>query len=149
MKKPVKITLITLITGATLAAGAAYSHRYYNGEGCNYGDRLTDRITRELELDDAQSTHLETLKQRMLTVKEEMREHRDEARQKVMALFEGPTMDREDAQILVEEKIGSINTLAPQLITEIGDFYDSLSPEQQQRLRDKVSERMEHRHRHW
>ncbi len=149
MKKSIKITLIALITGATLTAGAAYNHRYNNGKGCNYTDRLTDRINQELELDDAQSAQLEALKQRMLTVKEDMRAQRDEARQKVFALFDSTTMDREGAQTLVDEKMGSMTNLAPQLITEIGDFYDSLRQEQQQMLREKVSERMEHRHRHW
>jgi len=149
MKRSIKITLITLITGATLTAGAAYGHRYYNGKGCNPADRLTDRISQELELDNTQSAQLETLKQRMLSVKEDMRAQRGEAWQKVAALFEGESMNRKGAQSLVDEKIGSINNLAPQLITEIGDFYDSLSTQQQQRLRDKVSERVEYRHRHW
>ncbi len=45
------------------------------------------------------------------------------------------------AQALVEEKTGAIREKSPEVIAAFAGFYDTLKPEQQQKLRDYLAKR--------
>ena len=45
------------------------------------------------------------------------------------------------AQALVDQKTEAIKAKAPEVVTALGDFYDSLTPAQQQKVRDFMQRR--------
>jgi len=50
---------------------------------------------------------------------------------------------------LIKDRSQLVNARAPQLVSAFAAFYDSLSPEQQQKLHDEVGKRLEHYHGYW
>ena len=60
----------------------------------------------------------------------------------------GNSFDRNGAQVLLQKKTQALQTSGPQLINAMGDFYDSLRPEQQQKVRDFLNRRGGHRGHH-
>jgi Spy/CpxP family protein refolding chaperone len=63
----------------------------------------------------------------------------------VRSLVAGEKFDRTKAQAMVGEKMAVVGAKSPELIAAFGDFYDSLSPEQQAKVRDF----MQHRRHGW
>jgi len=55
--------------------------------------------------------------------------------QQMQELIKGDRFDRARAQALVDEKAQAARTAAPQVIAAMADFYDSLKPEQQAKVR--------------
>ena len=55
--------------------------------------------------------------------------------QQMQELVKGERFDRARAQTLVDEKTQAARAAAPQVIAAMGDFYDSLKPEQQAKVR--------------
>ena len=65
----------------------------------------------------------------------------DWARAEMQALVTGTTFDRARAQALVEAKTNAVRTKSPEVIAAMADFYDSLKPEQQQKVREFMAKR--------
>jgi Spy/CpxP family protein refolding chaperone len=140
------------LAGATLMLGglAACSH-----VGPHRGDmsqmsaedlarmrqRITERVSSELNLDDAQRQRLGVLFDKLSEQRKAVMGADADPRAKVRTLLAGNTFDRAGAQQLVDQKTGAVRTAAPELIGAFGDFYDGLKPEQQQKLRDWMDKR--------
>ena len=62
-------------------------------------------------------------------------------RAEVQALVAGDKFDRSRAQSLLTEKTAAITSKSPEVINAMADFYDSLNPEQQQKVRDFMQRR--------
>jgi Spy/CpxP family protein refolding chaperone len=62
-------------------------------------------------------------------------------RAELQSLVAGTTCDRARAQALVEAKTAAISARSPELIAAAADFYDSLRPEQQAKVREMMSSR--------
>ena len=56
----------------------------------------------------------------------------------------GATFDRAKAKALIDDKTGADQSKSPELIAAIGDFYDSLKPEQQEKVREFMARRGRH-----
>lgn len=147
MKPWIRRTLIGL-TGLGLVFGglAACSHRLHPGWPANEADaaqwreRMVHKASRELELDAAQQTKLNSLAEAMAAQRRALMGAQGEAgghpRAEFQALIAGPQFDRARGQALLEAKTGALRDGAPKVMAAAADFYDSLRPEQQQKLRD-------------
>ena len=60
---------------------------------------------------------------------------------KVRSLVAGEKFEREKAQALVGSKVAAVTAGSPQVIAAFGDFYDSLSPAQQAKVREFLDRR--------
>lgn len=148
MKPWLKRTLAGLFGASVLFGGlAACSHRAEYGMGgwgrhtmseadaAKARERMIERVSSRLNLDEAQRAKLGAL----ATV---MREQRmalmggSEPRAELQGLVAGGTFDRSKAQALIEAKTTAVKSGSPAVIAALGDFYDSLRPEQQQQVRD-------------
>lgn len=153
MKTWIKRTLIGVL-GATLLAGglAACSHRHHGpwggpmteAEQAEWRERMVSRATRKLDLDAAQKAKLEAFADTMAAQRRAMLAKGGEPRAELKAVFAGPKLDRARAQALVDAKTSAAREASPALINAAGEFYDSLNPEQQQKLREML-ERGGHR----
>ena len=153
MKPWIKRTLFGLF-GASILMGSlsACGHRHHGAgmapmsaeDAAKWRERVMDRATKELQLDDAQ-------KQRLGVVFDKLREQRNalvgattHPRAEMGALIAGDKFDRARAQALVEEKTGAIRGKSPEVIAATAEFFDGLKPEQQQKLREFLSKRRGH-----
>lgn len=155
MKPWIKRALFGLF-GASIAVGGltACGHHRYEGAGWNqmsaedharFRDRIVERVASKLELNADQ-------KARLGVVADKLREQRlavmgqgGDPRAQAQALVAGEKFDRARAQALVTEKTAAVNGKSPEVIAALADFYDSLNPAQQA----KVREFMQHRRGHW
>jgi Spy/CpxP family protein refolding chaperone len=147
MKPWIRRTLIGVFGATVLFGGlAACSHRHagYGWQGMSDEDaakakaRLVDRIGSRLDLDDAQKAKLGALADQLRAQRQALAGATD-PRTEIQSLVAGNTFDRAKAKAFVDAKTSAIQTKSPELIAALGDFYDSLKPEQQQKVRDYMS----------
>jgi protein CpxP len=141
------------VFGASLALGAltACSHGpSHHGwastpeEQARQRERIVDRVSRHLDLDAGQKAKLSTLAQTLQEQRAAWAGQGD-PRSQLRVLVAGDHFDRTQAQALVEKATTAIGARSPAVIAAFGDFYDSLNPQQQARVR----ETMELRHGWW
>jgi protein CpxP len=153
MRPWIKRTFIGLFGASVLLGGlTACGHRgggwqMSESDAQQMRERMIDRVSRELVLDDAQ-------KQRLGVLADKLREQRvalmgapgsaADPRAELQSLVSGPTFDRARAQSLVESKTAAVRSKSPEVIAAMADFYDSLKPEQQQKVREFMSKRRHH-----
>lgn len=148
MKPMTKRLLIVVSSGAIIVGTlvACGHHRYHDPE--KRGEWLVEKVTHELELNEAQKSKLELVRQEVLKARKEIQADRQTMRTEVFTMLEQPQLDRQKVLAMVEQKTAAINQHAPQVVNALGDFYDSLSEEQRQEIRNHISEMGEHHH-HW
>jgi len=148
MKRWLKRTLIGVFGASVLFGGlAACSHRYHHGGDWNsMSDEdvakrkawMIDRVSGRLDLDDAQKAKLGTLADQLRAQRQALVGGTD-PRAEIQSLVAGNTFDRTKAKAFIDGKAQTIQAKSPELIAALGDFYDSLRPEQQQKVRDFMS----------
>jgi len=150
MKTWIKRTLYGLFGASLLVGGiSACSHRHHGAsmsqwsaeDAAKWRERIVERAGKELQLDAAQ-------KQRLGTVFDTMREQRNalvgstsNPRAEMLALVSGERFDKARAQALIDEKTSAVRAGSPGTIDALADFYDSLKPEQQAKLREFMDKR--------
>ena len=149
MKPWIKRTFFGLV-GATIALGglAACGHRMGHGWGgdatpeqaAEWRAKMVDRMASKLELNADQKAKLTVLADRMHAQRMAMRGEGD-PRSQVKSLVAGDKFDRAKAQALVQQKTEAVRVGSPEIIAALGDFYDSLNAEQQQKVRDFMERR--------
>lgn len=153
MKPWIRKTLFGL-AGATLLVGGltACGSRGHHERGAMSEERVVEmrgkaieRITSKLDLNDAQQQKLGVLADELIVQRKAMRGDSADPRAEMKALVAGDKFDRTRAQALLEQKTQVVQAGGPKVIAALADFYDSLNPEQQKQVR----ERLEKRHRWW
>ena len=154
MRPWIKRTLIGLFSAGVLVGGlTACGHGMPGGgwqqmseaDALKMRERMIDKVSRELTLDDAQKQKLGVLADKLREQRVALTGSTPDPRADLQQLIAGNTFDRTRAQQLVDEKTAAVRSKAPEVITALGDFYDSLRPEQQQKVRDFMAR---HRSRH-
>lgn len=119
--------------------GHWHGHAHCGPGDSHFGDeasrieRIAGKITGRLDLNETQQERLvgllECLQQQRQAIK-----NVDLAKD-IGALIGGERLDREAAKAWVEQRIQSLQTASPVVLTALADFYDALDAEQQQVLR--------------
>lgn len=151
MKPWIRRTLIGTLAVGTLFGGlAAWAHQRHGG--C-WSDNATERracmvdfASRKLDLDATQRAKLEVLASTLQAKRATLVRDPANPRAELQALIAGPSFDRNQAAVLLQSKLATVQTQSPEVINAFGDFFDSLRPEQQSQLRDALQRGMRHRH---
>ncbi len=147
MKSWLKRTLIGVFGASVLFGGlAACSHRgHYGGHGsyamseedaAKMKAKVIDKVGSRLELDEAQKAKLGVLADKLRAQRNALVGTGSNPRTELQALVAGPTFDRSKAKAFVDAKTGAITAQSPEVIAAMADFYDSLKPEQQAKVRE-------------
>ncbi|TXT36051.1 MAG: hypothetical protein FD135_4539 [Comamonadaceae bacterium] len=146
MKPWLKKTLFGIF-GATLLLGglSACTHGSHAGWSedrvTEVRSKVVDRISSQLDLNDAQKQKLAVLADEIMAQRTAFRGQGADPRADFKALIAGDKFDRSRAQTLLEQKTQAVQGNAPKVIAALADFYDSLNPEQQKQVRDKLEQR--------
>ena len=139
----------TVLLGGLTACGHRYGHERFSAmsteEKAEYRKRAVDRVASRLELNAEQRAKLDALAVKLQEQGAALRGTSD-PRAEVRSLVAGEKFEREKAQALVGGKVAAVNAKSPEVIAAFGDFYDSLSPAQQGKVRDFLDRR---RHGWW
>ncbi len=147
MRPWIKRTLFGIF-GATIVLGglSACGHRHEGGwqmsaeESAKFRNKMIERVSSKLDLTAEQKARLNVLADRLQAQRTALRGTAD-PRAEVQALVAGDKFDRARAQALVTGKTAAITSGSPEVIAAAADFYDSLNPAQQQKVRDFMQRR--------
>lgn len=147
MKPWIKRTLIGLTSMTVLLGGlAACGHRGDHARGWS-DERITEvrgkvieKVSSKLDLNAEQKAKLGVLADQMMASRKAFRGNSD-PRTDIQALIAGDKFDRSKAQQLLDQKLQAAQGNGPQILTAFGDFYDSLNPEQQKQVRERLERR--------
>ena len=154
MKTWIKRTLFGLFgAGILLGSLTACGHRMHYGGGANatpeqaaeWRGKMVDRVAGKLDLNAEQKAKLTVLGDRLHAQRLAVRGAAD-PRADLQSLVAGATFDRAKAQALVQQKTDAVRAGSPEVIAAMGDFYDSLNPAQQAKVREFMHKRGHWRH---
>jgi protein CpxP len=111
-----------------------------------FASRAAGKLAKALDLDEAQRERLGTLIDRLQAQRSALRGEAD-LRLELQALVADDTFDRWRAQDLVNARLLAVRHEGPRVIAALGDFFDGLRPEQQQKVR-RFLQRGDHGHWH-
>ncbi|MBU4518775.1 MAG: Spy/CpxP family protein refolding chaperone [Gammaproteobacteria bacterium] len=148
MKTWIKRTLIglttaTVVLGGLTACGSRGDHaRGWSEERVTeMRGKAIERISSKLELNAEQKQKLGVLADQMIASRKAFRGEGADPRADFKALVAGEKFDRAKAQSLLDQKTAAVQGNAPKVLTALADFYDSLNPEQQRQVREKLDKR--------
>lgn len=141
-----KRTAFTLASVALAAAAlSACGHRPHEGKSGQEASRgasfLVERVAGRLDLNEDQKVRLRTLADKVQVQSAAFKTVGGDPRTELQALVAGEKFDRTRAQKLVAEKTAALATGSPDVITALADFYDSLNPTQQAKVRQFMDRR--------
>ncbi len=149
MKPWIKRTFFGLAGISILLGGmTACGHRMHHGWGSDatpeqaaeWRGKMVERIGSKLDLNADQKAKLTVLGEKLHAQRQVLRGQGD-PRAEFKSLIAGEKFDRAKAQALVQQKTEIVRTGSPEVIDALGDFYDSLTPEQQQKVREFMERR--------
>ena len=149
MQPWIKKTLIGLFGASILVGGlTACSGGHYHRHGPMDAERMAEvrgkvmeRIGSKLDLNEAQKQKLNTLADKLVAQRTAMVGKTTDPRAEMQALVAGAQFDRSRAQTLLDEKLRVVQAGSPEVIAALADFFDSLNPEQQQKVRELMQKR--------
>ena len=149
MKPRIKLAVLAVVTIGTLnvITGCAYSFMHKSPQ--ERAEWMVKDLTKELTLNEAQVGKLNALKDELLAVRSDYQKKRSATKETIGELLSQPTLDQTRALALIKERTQEVNDKAPPVVADFAGLYDSLTPEQQKKLHDEVTERLKHRHRYW
>ena len=139
-----KRIIFGLFTGALLVGGLSACAHQHGGPGWHHSAedsakfraRMIERISSQLDLNADQKQKLGVLADKLQEQRMALRGKSTDPRADMQALIAGDKLDRSRAQALVSEKTGAVQAKSPEVISALGDFYDSLNVTQQQKVRE-------------
>ena len=134
----------TIVLGGITACGHRVGHHGMHASAedqAKFRTKMVERVADKLELNADQKAKLGVLADKLQEQRTALKGKTVSPRAEVEALVAGEKFDRTRAQALVTEKTAAITGKSPEVISAAGDFYDSLSPEQQQKVRDRMDRR--------
>lgn len=146
MKVGIKRMLIGL-TGAALVIGglmACGMHGMHGSDGWSEArmtemrGKMVERVSDKLALNGEQKLKLEAVATEMDAQRKALRGDSANPRDDIKALIAGERFDRSKAQALLAQKTAAVQQQAPQVVVALADFYDSLTPAQQQQVREHL-----------
>ncbi|HEY4065254.1 MAG TPA: Spy/CpxP family protein refolding chaperone [Burkholderiaceae bacterium] len=147
MRPWIKRTLFGALGAVILAGGLAACAQHHGpwseADSAKMREHVLERVGKELTLDDTQKQKLVVLADRLKEERVALAGPANDPRAEFQALLAGPKFERDKAQALVDAKTAVLRSKSPEVITAAGDFFDSLKPEQQQKVRDFLAK---HRH---
>ena len=149
MKPWIKRTLFGLFGVGIIAGGlSACGHRHHEHgmviseeDSARFKARMVERVGKELELSEQQKLRLGALGERLREQRVALVGKTTDPRAEVQALVAGAQFDKARAQAILDEKTAAIRSKSPEVISAAAEFFDSLNPAQQQKVRDFMQRR--------
>ena len=148
MNRWIKRTLFGAFGASLLLGGMAACGHHTHGswqmseaDSAKMRERVIERATKEFNLDDAQKQRLGVLADKVRDQRIALTTGTANPRDEMRALVAGTKFDRERAQAFIEGKTAAVRTKSPDVVAAAADFYDSLRPEQQARVREFMDKR--------
>jgi len=139
----IALTSATVVIGGLTACGSRGDHaRGWSDERVTEArGRMIEKISDKLELNADQKAKLGVLADEMVASRKAMRGESGDIRTDLQALIAADKFDRTKARQMLDQKTQAIQANGPKVLAAFGDFYDSLNPEQQKQVRERLERR--------
>ncbi len=148
MKPWIKKTLmgifgVSIAVGGLTACSSGYHHRgpMSPEKMAEVRGKVVERVSSKLDLNDAQKLKLNALADKLEAQRIAFIGKTADPRTEMQDIVAGAKFDRARAQTLLDEKTRAVQANSPEVIGALADFYDSLNPEQQQKVREMMQRR--------
>ena len=137
------LTTVTVALGGLTACGSRGDHaRGWSDERITeMRGKVIEKVTSKLDLNEVQKQKLGVLTDEMLAARKAVKGDTTDPRADLKALIAADKFDRTKAQALLDQKTQAVQGNGPKVLAAFGDFFDSLTPEQQKQVRDKLDKR--------
>lgn len=137
------LTTVTVALGGLTACGSRGDHaRGWSDERITeMRGKVIEKVTSKLDLNEVQKQKLGVLTDEMLAARKAVKGGTTDPRADLKALIAADKFDRTKAQTLLDQKTQAVQGNGPKVLAAFGDFFDSLTPEQQKQVRDKLDKR--------
>ena len=139
----IALTSATVVIGGLTACGSRGDHaRGWSDERITEArGKMVEKISDKLELNAEQKAKLDVLADEMVASRKALRGESGDFRNDLQALIAGDKFDRSKAQQMLDQKTKVMQGSGPKILAAFGDFYDSLNPEQQKQVRERLERR--------
>ena len=103
--------------------------------------KVVERVSSRLDLDAAQKQKLNALADALQAQRGAFAGPGGDPRAEARAIVAGRSFDRARAQALLDDKTRAVQAHGPEVIVALADFYDSLDPGQQDKVRALMQRR--------
>lgn len=138
----IALILISILAIGGLVLGGC-AHRYKDPE--KRAEYFSNKISKKLELSAEQKTKLDAVTREFLATRKEMKNKKEVTRKTLGDLLNQPKLDQDKVMSVYKDHVNSMNTHAPRIVAALGGFWDSLTPEQQTKIREKMEKHFKHR----
>ena len=137
------LTTVTVALGGLTACGSRGDHaRGWSDERITeMRGKVIEKVTSKLDLNEVQKQKLGVLTDEMLAARKAVKGDTTDPRADLKALIAADKLDRTKAQAMLDQKTQAVQGNGPKVLAAFGDFFDSLTPEQQKQVRDKLDKR--------
>ncbi len=142
--KIVLILISILAIGGLILGGCA--HRYKDPE--KRAEYFSNKISKKLELNAEQKTKLDAVTREFLAARKEMKSKKEKSRETLRNVLNQPRFDQDKVMSVYKDHVNDMNSHAPRIVAAVGGFWDSLTPEQQAKAREKMEKHFK-RHNRW
>jgi len=144
MQRSTTILIAVILTlGIAGAAAAVGKHRF--GDPEKRAKHMVNYISDELNLDATQKQALSVFKEQLISSHTTVRSDMTDLHSNAKSLITADVFDRAQALDLISDKTARINAVAPELVSSLGDFLDSLNADQKAQVSEFIEK---HNHRH-
>ncbi len=131
--------MLLIALSATLVLGGCYQSPEKRAE------HFVKHMAEELKLNDAQTAHLEMIKDEFLAKRPEMVRMREETVKEANDLMKSPEIDKTKLNDLTEKNIAHADEMIRFISAKFVEIHDMLTPEQRERLVSQIEKYMSHR----
>lgn len=139
-------TIVASIVATTvvIASGSALAWRH----GGPSSERMIERVSKQLELDQSQQAALTVLIGEIRETRDLVRGDADDLRASIGSMISSDTFDQGTALSMIEQRTSALQTQAPELVSSAATFIDGLDSEQKADIVSFLERHEGKRHRH-
>lgn len=145
LKRTILGIVVATVLGGSLAACSHHRHEFGSTMSAEQyaqtREKMVERIASRLDLNADQKARLAALGDKLYEQRTALIGQTKNPRAEIQALVAGDKFDATRALALISEKTAVIQTKSPEVVAAIANFYDSLNPAQQQKVRDYMEGR--------
>jgi protein CpxP len=121
-----------------LKSGRCQDAEHAGDRNAKRSEWIVNRMSRKLQLNADQKPLLANLVTQGFDLRQQMKGQSPDLRAQASTWIEGDAFDANRMQALIDEKAQTLQSKSPELVSAMAAFFNSLNPEQQQKVRVRV-----------
>lgn len=129
-----KVAIGVVATLGLIVGAGAYAGKHYSKS--MKGEFMIYKLEKELDLSTEQVDNLKNI-QSYMKAKHESHDH-DAGKAKLVEMLKSPQLDQAQVLAMIDEKMQNMRAQAPEMLSKIAGFTDSLSAEQRTEMLEMI-----------